>query len=135
RHGPRGLNCEVRFVPSAICLPDTRSPIGPPSFEHTTSGLLRHLHCFDRRGKLTWIPTIKGCMRLGFDLDGTLADLHGAIAREARDLFPDIDLNELPRSASPAAGGDDQLAITPSEPLRATHALSRRQQRKLWAAV
>ena len=40
-------------------------------------------------------------MRLGFDLDGTVADLQGALAREARILFPGIDTTTLPRSMSP----------------------------------
>ncbi len=40
-------------------------------------------------------------MRLGFDLDGTVADLHSALALEARRLFPGID---------PAARLDRHLA-------------------------
>ena len=40
-------------------------------------------------------------MRLGFDLDGTIADMQGALAREARLLFPDVDLTAVPRSADP----------------------------------
>jgi hypothetical protein len=88
-------------------------------------------------------------MRLGFDLDGTLADMQAALAREARVLFPTVDPDTLPRSAapelSPAAGGD-----APSEPEAAaetdrspddepspfhTDTLSARQQRELWNAV
>ena len=38
-------------------------------------------------------------MRLGFDLDGTVADLHSALTLEARRLFPDIDPAAIPNSA------------------------------------
>ena len=76
-------------------------------------------------------------MRLGFDLDGTLADMQGALAREARELFPGIDPASLPRSAAPDAAASD-----PSEPSPDTealppdhHALSPRQQRELWKAA
>jgi hypothetical protein len=40
-------------------------------------------------------------MRLGFDLDGTVADLHGALAREAAGMFqtstPQVCRNPSPR--------------------------------------
>src|SRR5947207_7890433 len=77
-------------------------------------------------------------MRLGFDLDGTLADLQTALARAAADLFPGgVDPASLPRSAAadapqaPEAGGPPEQ----SEPLRSTHALTARQQRELWQDV
>ena len=47
-------------------------------------------------------------MRLGFDLDGTLADMHEALARVAKDLFPDVDPATLPQSA--ASEGDPTSA-------------------------
>jgi hypothetical protein len=76
-------------------------------------------------------------MRLGFDLDGTLADMQSALAREARELFPQVDPATLPRSAaveeSPAnldsAEANADVAQTPSVPLSA------RQQQMLWRAV
>ena len=34
-------------------------------------------------------------MRLAFDLDGTVADMHSALVREARRLFPGIDPAEV----------------------------------------
>jgi hypothetical protein len=73
-------------------------------------------------------------MRLGFDLDGTIADLHGALALEARQLFPGLDPAVLPNSAAldtapPAdAPGADAPALS-------IGALSPRQQRELWNAV
>jgi hypothetical protein len=68
-------------------------------------------------------------MRLGFDLDGTVADLQGALAREARRLFPDVDPGALPRSVAPDAGE------TPDAPVFSMSALSTRQQRALWDAA
>jgi hypothetical protein len=73
-------------------------------------------------------------MRLGFDLDGTLADLQGALAREARTLFPGIDPSSLPSSAAPlgsGAGGDGESPE--AKPVIGT--LSSRQQRQLWETV
>ena len=74
-------------------------------------------------------------MRLGFDLDGTVADLQGALAREARLLFPGIDPATLPRSMSPheKTGTDEPAAETP-EAFRMS-SLSSRQQRELWDAA
>ena len=75
-------------------------------------------------------------MRLGFDLDGTVADLQAALAREARSLFPGIDPASLPRSPAPSEPGtqdpddqdrDDSPAVAP--------VLSDRQQRQLWRTV
>lgn len=77
-------------------------------------------------------------MRLGFDLDGTLADMQGALAREARELFPDIDPASLPRSAAVAETPSEEAADarTPSAPEAPDqHALTPRQQRELWTAV
>ena len=76
-------------------------------------------------------------MRLGFDLDGTLADMQSALAREARDLFPQVDPATLPRSAAVEESRDNldggeanaDVAQTPSMPLSA------RQQQMLWRAV
>ena len=77
-------------------------------------------------------------MRLGFDLDGTVADMQGALAREARRLFPDVDPATLPRSASTEGSGKPEAPegtpeAEPAPLLKQT--LSARQQRELWAAV
>src|SRR4051812_33660335 len=77
-------------------------------------------------------------MRLAFDLDGTMADLQGALAREAHALFPDVDRNSLPRSAShandtAASRSDDQFPDPTLAPL--ARSLSVRQQREIWKAA
>jgi hypothetical protein len=75
-------------------------------------------------------------MRLGFDLDGTVADLQSALAREARRLFPGIDPATLPRSVSPEAHpGEEPPDAPPEEPLFTMSALSARQQKELWNAA
>lgn len=77
-------------------------------------------------------------MRLGFDLDGTVADLQGALAREARRLFPGIDPETLPRSVStePRQPDTDQATDqTGEESVFAMSALSARQQKELWNAA
>ena len=75
-------------------------------------------------------------MRVAFDLDGTIADLQGALARVARDLFPKLDLSILPLSPLPSEGtaqdaGDEDQANPPDVSLM----LSVRQERQLWKAV
>jgi hypothetical protein len=76
-------------------------------------------------------------MRLGFDLDGTLADLHAALAREAARLFPDVDPATLPQSIAPTAAPDPPSAGEPSpdQPVFSTRVLTARQQTELWRAV
>jgi len=83
-------------------------------------------------------------MRLGFDLDGTLADMQTALAREARSLFPEIDPATLPRSTAfavqpegSAEGGQNPPADAtgPAPEAPATPGLTSRQQRELWRAV
>ena len=72
-------------------------------------------------------------MRLGFDLDGTLADLQAALAREARTLFPAVDPATLPRSVSPTAtpGEPDGTNVSESD-VALSKQLTSRQQRELW---
>ena len=73
-------------------------------------------------------------MRLGFDLDGTVADLQGALALEARRLFPDVDPGTLPKSIAPqpeTPAPKDQSHV----PGFSMSALSSRQQRELWEAA
>jgi FMN phosphatase YigB (HAD superfamily) len=73
-------------------------------------------------------------MRLGFDLDGTLADLHTALAREAARLFPTVDPEALPQSVAPTGPPPDSAETEP-EPVFSTHALTAKQQNELWRAV
>jgi hypothetical protein len=79
-------------------------------------------------------------MRLGFDLDGTVADLQGALAREARRLFPGVDPGVLPQSIAPGAAAAEPSDVEPSDeespaPGFSMSALSSRQQRELWNAA
>jgi hypothetical protein len=76
-------------------------------------------------------------MRLGFDLDGTVADLHGALAREAAGMFPDLDPASLPQSIAPTG---DPLKEGSEEPPQkeaapSTRSLTSRQQREIWRAA
>jgi hypothetical protein len=73
-------------------------------------------------------------MRLGFDLDGTLADMQAALAREARTLFPVVDPESLPSSVAPDQPDPTDPATAPDDAAPA-QTLSARQQRELWAAV
>jgi hypothetical protein len=74
-------------------------------------------------------------LRLGFDMDGVLADLNGALAREAKRLFPDLQPRANPSAepaGPPAEAGDD---ADPAESTPVALALTRRQERQLWDAV
>ena len=79
-------------------------------------------------------------MRLGFDLDGTVADLHSALTLEARRLFPDIDPVTIPNSADPGTGpttatGSETQSPPPEEQALSFGSLSQRQQSAIWDAV
>jgi hypothetical protein len=76
-------------------------------------------------------------MRLGFDLDGTVADLHGALAREAAGMFPDIDPASLPQSIAPTAEPMSPGSEEPpsKEAALSARSLTARQQREIWRAV
>lgn len=77
-------------------------------------------------------------MRLGFDLDGTLADMQAALVREAQRLFPDLELPHLLPSSPPndqEGHPDDEAPEHPSKPPPSALSLSSRQQRALWKAV
>jgi len=75
-------------------------------------------------------------MRLAFDLDGTVADMQSALAREARRLFPGIDEKSLPTSASSEGDGTGTTDASPPEESRLSIGhLSSRQQRELWKDV
>ena len=73
-------------------------------------------------------------MRLAFDLDGTLADMQNALAREARALFPVLDPASLPQSAAPDAPADASATADSPPPFGSLN-LTTRQQRELWNAV
>ena len=72
-------------------------------------------------------------MKLGFDLDGTVADLQGALAREARRLFPGVEPGDLPKSIAPAnAAAATQEGVAPGFSMSS---LTSRQQQELWNAA
>src|SRR5215211_3864 len=73
-------------------------------------------------------------MKLGFDLDGTVADLQGALALEARRLFPGVDPGLLPQSIAPSPAGSAGEAAT-ATPGFSMSSLTSRQQRELWDAA
>lgn len=76
-------------------------------------------------------------LRLGFDLDGVLADLDSSLVREARRLFPGLEIKVgVGQTLAPAAvepesaeGGD------PAETSPTSLTLTRRQERQLWDAI
>jgi hypothetical protein len=73
-------------------------------------------------------------MRLAFDLDGTVADMQRALAREARELFPELDPATLPRSFS--GEPQDGSAAAESAPAElSADALSPRQMKEVWRTV
>jgi phosphoglycolate phosphatase-like HAD superfamily hydrolase len=75
-------------------------------------------------------------MRIGFDLDGTLADMQSALAQESRRLFPNIDPANLPSSAVlPAASEPPPVDPKREDPDFSTNLLTTSQQRALWKAV
>ena len=74
-------------------------------------------------------------MKLGFDLDGTVADLQGALAREARRLFPGVEPGDLPQSIAPANDAGRSAAQEGNAPGFSMSALSSRQQKELWNAA
>jgi len=76
-------------------------------------------------------------LRLGFDMDGVVADLNTALAREAVRLFPGTDRSVhasahavAPPAPSSDAPDGDEPALTPP-----ALALTPRQERELWATV
>ncbi|MFN8065216.1 MAG: hypothetical protein U0P82_10505 [Vicinamibacterales bacterium] len=74
-------------------------------------------------------------MRLAFDLDGTVADMQSALAREARRLFPGIDPAFLPRSTAPGVDPEAGANTAVEESRLSIGHLSSRQQRELWHTV
>ena len=77
-------------------------------------------------------------LRLGFDMDGVVADLNAALLREARLLFPGMDLQTTARAQAepaPQPGADGAAGTDPAEVVPPSLALNSRQQRQLWDAV
>ncbi len=75
-------------------------------------------------------------MRVGFDLDGTVADMQTALVREARLLFPGIDPALVPTSTAGATAPEPEASEGRSEESPfSTSALTSSQQRELWKAV
>ncbi|MCC7007759.1 MAG: hypothetical protein IT184_02990 [Acidobacteria bacterium] len=74
-------------------------------------------------------------MRLAFDLDGVLADLHGAYARAARALYPDLDpaaLASPSTGASPPPDERDTPKEAPEVEVDSRPALTRQQSHLVW---
>jgi hypothetical protein len=73
-------------------------------------------------------------MRVAFDLDGVLADLHGSFARTTCELFPDVDPSALgspAAAASPPAGDAVDNGDEPQE-IEARPRLTRAQIAAVW---
>jgi hypothetical protein len=71
-------------------------------------------------------------MRIAFDLDGVLADLHRAFARVALELFPETDSAAVAEPELGASPPDDEPTEAPAAPEAPTPALSRRQVSAVW---
>ena len=76
-------------------------------------------------------------LRVGFDLDGVLADLNDALVRQARLTFPEADLKATPQvvDASPPSDAADAADCEPGEVSPSSLSLTSRQERQLWAEV
>lgn len=75
-------------------------------------------------------------LRLGFDLDGVLADLDSALVREATRLFPGLEIKAGgDQTLAPAAVEPDAEGGDPAETSPTSLTLTRRQERQLWDAI
>jgi hypothetical protein len=75
-------------------------------------------------------------LRIGFDLDGVVADLNGALLREAQRLFPDVQVRPgLEANAAPPAPDPEAADVDPSEVTPPSLTLTPRQERELWSSV
>src|SRR5688500_3349775 len=72
-------------------------------------------------------------LRLGFDLDGVLADMNAALLREALRLFPGLEARpaDIRAPAPDPAASEEEPGETAPLSLRLTD----RQERQLWDAV
>ena len=71
-------------------------------------------------------------LRVGFDLDGVLADLNAALVRQARVSFPEADLEPTPQvvDASPPSDAADAADREPGEVSPSSLSLTSRQVSK-----
>jgi hypothetical protein len=78
-------------------------------------------------------------LRIGFDMDGVVADLNAALLREARLLFPGTDPQTSgraqPELAPPTPAEGDPAGADPAEIVPPSLHLTARQQRQLWDVV
>lgn len=77
-------------------------------------------------------------LRIGFDLDGVLADMEMALVREAEKLFGSKTVRTPERSAAIAQASMSDLVpeeVTENAPLRHELHLTARQRRQLWRHV
>jgi hypothetical protein len=75
-------------------------------------------------------------LRIGFDMDGVVADLNAALVREAIRLFPGIDSQAASRAQHEPAGPSEEAPATDAaEIVPASLDLSSRQRRQLWETV
>jgi hypothetical protein len=75
-------------------------------------------------------------MRIAFDMDGVVADLHAVYTQTALALFPELDRTAIAAAdvgASPPHAGDADESEVP-DPLRA-FALTRRQSEAVWRKI
>lgn len=72
-------------------------------------------------------------LRLGFDLDGVLADMNAALVREALKIFPASGLQSSEDRSAPIE--PDLSDGDPGEPAPLSLRLTDRQERQLWDAV
>jgi hypothetical protein len=72
-------------------------------------------------------------LRLGFDLDGVLADMNKALAREALKIFPGLDPHAV--ETRPRPPDPDTPEGEPGETAPLSLQLTDRQERQLWSAV
>ena len=74
-------------------------------------------------------------LRVGFDLDGVLADLNTALVREALRLFPDAERRTGPPVVDQSPAPADAADREPGEVSPTSLALTSRQERQLWSEV
>ena len=78
-------------------------------------------------------------MRIAFDLDGTIADLHTPFARVALKLFPELDASAVARpqvGASPPDEAEATGEVSETPPVAGLEVpLSSQQARAVWRAL